>query len=447
MGLPGYCGQDADLGEYLTHTPIVEDAGAKAGEFFSIIHTLFSDLKAWLVGTHHGVSAKHLPRYLREWAYRFNRRNLRDGLDISSIGISINMAAYAVLIPVAEQTSDCLVVMPYGKHESEYEATLERVFDAISRGVQDAGLKAVRLDRLHTGDILSQLLTSMQSATVVVADCSPDPTNPNSNVMYEIGLAHALGKPTILVKSGEAKLPANLSTKKFIPFKAEDSRSLSTLSREIFVQVTRIKNLLGGLPVHQEFLLSCAHILKARHGICLQEDFLPHLSRILKFATITWYSLQPLDNELYSLTMYAKDLFYDPLTSRERKLNLIGSTWNKYDTAALSVINNMTDLGFTQVGRSFDFMFENPKEKLFTKAMSRARAFFRMISEDLSAIPEQHAEIIRLYGGLRTQLDKEDYEGVGNLYMRLNNKHLGVQRCISQTHAMVMNIISNFAES
>jgi hypothetical protein len=33
--------------------------------------------KAWLVGTHHGVSAKHLPR----WSYRFNRRNLPDGLD------------------------------------------------------------------------------------------------------------------------------------------------------------------------------------------------------------------------------------------------------------------------------------------------------------------------------------------------------------------------------
>jgi hypothetical protein len=26
-------------------------------------------------GTFHGVSKKHLPRYLREWNYRFNRRN------------------------------------------------------------------------------------------------------------------------------------------------------------------------------------------------------------------------------------------------------------------------------------------------------------------------------------------------------------------------------------
>src|SRR5215831_1557779 len=48
------------------HTPVVQDESANAGQFFPIIHTLFSNIKAWLVGTHHGVSAKHLPRYLRE---------------------------------------------------------------------------------------------------------------------------------------------------------------------------------------------------------------------------------------------------------------------------------------------------------------------------------------------------------------------------------------------
>jgi hypothetical protein len=65
----------------LKHTPVIQDDGANAGAFFPIIHTLLSNIKAWLVGTHHGVSAKHLPRYLREWAYRFNRRNLPDRLD------------------------------------------------------------------------------------------------------------------------------------------------------------------------------------------------------------------------------------------------------------------------------------------------------------------------------------------------------------------------------
>jgi transposase-like protein len=80
-GFAGYRGCDGDLGEYLRHAPVVQDIGANAGVFFPIIHTLFSNIKAWLVGTHHGVSAKHLPRYLREWSYRFNRRNPADGLD------------------------------------------------------------------------------------------------------------------------------------------------------------------------------------------------------------------------------------------------------------------------------------------------------------------------------------------------------------------------------
>jgi hypothetical protein len=80
-GFAGYRVAAADLGEYFKHTPVIQGQRANAGEFFPIIHTLFSNIKAWLVGTHRGVSAKHLPRYLREWSYRFNRRNLPDGLD------------------------------------------------------------------------------------------------------------------------------------------------------------------------------------------------------------------------------------------------------------------------------------------------------------------------------------------------------------------------------
>lgn len=79
-GFNGYCGQDADLGTHLKHTPVVQGPGANAAADFPIVHTLFSNIKAWLIGTHHGVSAKHLPRYLREWVYRFNRRNRIDRL-------------------------------------------------------------------------------------------------------------------------------------------------------------------------------------------------------------------------------------------------------------------------------------------------------------------------------------------------------------------------------
>jgi transposase-like protein len=56
------------------HTPIVQNGPANAGVHMPVIHKIFSNIKTWLNGTYHGVSTKHLPRYLREWSYRFNRR-------------------------------------------------------------------------------------------------------------------------------------------------------------------------------------------------------------------------------------------------------------------------------------------------------------------------------------------------------------------------------------
>ncbi len=46
------------------------------------LHTAFSNLKTWLMGTHHGgVSKKHLQAYLNEFVFRYNRRgNLQEAV-------------------------------------------------------------------------------------------------------------------------------------------------------------------------------------------------------------------------------------------------------------------------------------------------------------------------------------------------------------------------------
>lgn len=57
------------------HHPIAECMGPDIAEtFLPISHLVFSNLKAWINGIHHGVSAKHLQAYLNEFAFRFNRR-------------------------------------------------------------------------------------------------------------------------------------------------------------------------------------------------------------------------------------------------------------------------------------------------------------------------------------------------------------------------------------
>lgn len=47
---------------------------ARSVRLFPWSHAIFSNLKSWLRGTFHGVSRKHLPRYLDEFTYRFNGR-------------------------------------------------------------------------------------------------------------------------------------------------------------------------------------------------------------------------------------------------------------------------------------------------------------------------------------------------------------------------------------
>jgi transposase-like protein/rubredoxin len=55
-------------------------------------HRAVSNLKAWLLGTHHGVSQKHLQPYLDEFAFRFNRRRTPMAAFQTLLGIGSRVA-------------------------------------------------------------------------------------------------------------------------------------------------------------------------------------------------------------------------------------------------------------------------------------------------------------------------------------------------------------------
>jgi transposase-like protein len=56
------------------HEPVVEGTPENAPNVLPHVHRVFSNLKSWLIGTHHGVSKQHLQAYLNEYVFRFNRR-------------------------------------------------------------------------------------------------------------------------------------------------------------------------------------------------------------------------------------------------------------------------------------------------------------------------------------------------------------------------------------
>ncbi len=61
-----------DLG--IDHRPHKGGHGRQSVHLLPWGHTVFGNLKTWLRGTFHGVSPKHLQRYLDEFVFRFDRR-------------------------------------------------------------------------------------------------------------------------------------------------------------------------------------------------------------------------------------------------------------------------------------------------------------------------------------------------------------------------------------
>jgi len=58
------------------HTSVVTGGGAAsmASETFTWVNTMIGNVKNAMTGTYHAINHKHLPRYLAEFCYRFNRR-------------------------------------------------------------------------------------------------------------------------------------------------------------------------------------------------------------------------------------------------------------------------------------------------------------------------------------------------------------------------------------
>jgi hypothetical protein len=76
----------------------------------------------------------------------------------------------------------------------------------IKPAVEGAGLECQRADaKVMVGDIREGLWKHILHAGIIVADISIE----NANVYYELGLAHALGKDTILLKRKDTDVPAD----------------------------------------------------------------------------------------------------------------------------------------------------------------------------------------------------------------------------------------------
>jgi hypothetical protein len=108
----------------------------------------------------------------------------------------------------------CFVMQPFA---DPYGGYYEKIFKPA---IEKAGLTPVRADNeiFGTGKIIDQVWRGIQEATVLIAELSTR----NANVFYELGLAHALEKPVVLISSNESDVPFDLHHIRVIYYDLKD---------------------------------------------------------------------------------------------------------------------------------------------------------------------------------------------------------------------------------
>jgi hypothetical protein len=106
-------------------------------------------------------------------------------------------------VRVKTQERICFVVMQFTE---EYNSLFTEV---IRPTCEEYDYKVVRADEFYTsGLIIDDITRSIRECAVVIADVTPN----NPNVFYEVGFAHGIGKPTILLSDRKRdKLPFDVS--------------------------------------------------------------------------------------------------------------------------------------------------------------------------------------------------------------------------------------------
>lgn len=116
------------------------------------------------------------------------------------------------------------VISPFGSPYDHYWT------DIFEPALGSAGYKAKRGDSIFTsGNVVRQIWEMISESRLVLADLSER----NANVYYELGIAHALGKPCLLLTRDAGTIPFDLRGQRHIIYETQFPGWDKTLADDI----------------------------------------------------------------------------------------------------------------------------------------------------------------------------------------------------------------------
>ena len=134
-------------------------------------------------------------------------------------------------LPKGEVEEDLVAVM------SPFAPQFETVFQAIQHAAQHAGFRALRAkDIWEHSAVIQDIFSLIYRAQVVVCDFS----GKNSNVFYEAGIAHTLGKLVIPITQSSYDIPFDIQHHRYLAY-LPNTEGINELSKAIYGRLSGLK--------------------------------------------------------------------------------------------------------------------------------------------------------------------------------------------------------------
>ena len=118
-----------------------------------------------------------------------------------------------------------------------FDAAFNPVYAALQEAVAAAGMECKRADDIWNHDhVIQDVVSLICTAAVVVCDL----TNRNSNVFYEMGIAHALARDVVMITQNAVDVPFDVAHIRHIRY-LKNGEGLRQLATDVSRRLTTLK--------------------------------------------------------------------------------------------------------------------------------------------------------------------------------------------------------------
>lgn len=303
---------------------------------------------------------------------------------------------------ISPMTRSAFVLMPFA---TEFDDIYQFL---IREAVASAGYEVTRADDiLNQRNLLADIVEAIRDAALIVADLS----TANPNVYYELGLAHAFGKPVILLAQDINEVPFDLRSYRVVTYSThfsrmnearEELKQLAAGARDGSVQFGSPVSDFGALsgdaglskrPGHSRVLRDDRGLLDFQHD--LEESF-DAMSAVLEEVGKRFHVLNP---QIVTTTELLKDSANTSSKKRRAAMQSLAASMDEYSNW-LRGSNTQYRKALASVGESLDGLLSG-EFKMEPDAGPQLRSFIAT----MQTLEQQANEGSQSFRGVVSTLD------------------------------------------